>query len=135
MKKDGLFASYDAKQYRFLNRILLLCLFIVGCLITFFYMGTDVEVCWSRARYGKDCILCGSTRDFMALLSGCQPMHNAASIYIFVGLAIEIIYRILGAIICFSRRMMFVDLIYHILGAIVLVVASIMNLISNYVLN
>lgn len=125
---------YDASQYRFLNRVILLSLFIVGGLILFFYMGTDVEVCWSYARYGKECVLCGCTRDFVAILLGNFPTHNVASIYIFIGLTVELLYRMFGSFIRLPFWVMLVDLVYHVVILSIAFVSNIVNLASNYLL-
>lgn len=105
-------------EYRIVNVSVLAAL--VLCFIAILAVnGCGVSSCWMRAVYGKDCPLCGCTRDVLAILSGRRPTLNQLSTFLFVGLAIELVWRFLASILTLGSRTIRIDIVLHALLIIV----------------
>lgn len=105
--------------YRTVNAALLAAfvLFLFAILIAYAY---GVNSCWLRVLCGKDCILCGCTRDVIGILCGRAPTLNAASPFILACLAVELAWRVVAVVFGFWRRAMRIDIAVHIILLVVI---------------
>lgn len=85
-------AFREKEVYRLLNRIILLagCVLCVLIILAHRYQW---GVCGLRTLYVRECILCGCTRDFFALLNGNTSFLNPCSIVIFGFLFLQLCFR------------------------------------------
>lgn len=103
----------DMDAYRLVNRILAAALAVLAAAaLARHYAGCDTS-CWARLVYGRECVLCGCTRDFAGLLRGEAPWRNAWSAFFFAAYALEWLWRAAGAFVCFSRRVAAADILVH----------------------
>lgn len=98
--------------YRIVNISILVALGLCLCAILITYK-TNVDPCWLRACCGRDCILCGCTRDVMSILSGDVPTRNALSPLFFAAIAVEFGWRILSSVVSFGQRIVYLDIFIH----------------------
>lgn len=108
--------------YRRVNRLLLLVGALMAAWVVLAYDPEGPGRCWYRIRFGRDCLLCGCTRDFTAILSGDWPSQNPSSIWFFGFAVIECAWRLFGACRVLSRRVVWTDALLH--GGLALVVLA-----------
>lgn len=118
-------------MYRTTNRWLLVVLALLALGITannYF----NVVRCVAVDVFGRECILCGCTRDFFTLLRGGGELINPASPLVFAFLIIEVVVRTVFSFVNVSRAFVVSDIVLHcILGAFVLVVNIIVLVSGN----
>lgn len=119
------------ETYRWMHRLLLGVMLFLALLICLVFFLTDIEVCWMQAKYNKPCVLCGCTRDVMGLFQGQMPVHHPASLYIFIGLMVETLFRLVGSIFRLPTWVMIVDIVLHGNAAFALLVANVIHLSRN----
>ena len=109
-------------MYRTTNKWLLVAFTVLAVgIIANDYFG--VVRCPSVEAFGKECVLCGCTRDFFTLLHGGGELINPVSPFLFAFTAVEIVLRIALSFLQVPRGFMLFDIVLHCaLGAFVLVV-------------
>ena len=90
----------------------------VGVLIALVHVFKWGDSCWLKAVYGRECILCGCTRDFMGVFGG-RPIQNDYSVALMCILSGELVWRLVASIFRFGRKVMAVDAALHVLLAAV----------------
>lgn len=118
--------------YRLVNRVLLLSIVLgVGAILAVHWCGGDT--CWMRKLYGKDCIFCGCTRDFLDILSGSTPSRNAASYPLFFLSIAELAWRTFFSLrLVRSVRVMIADAAFHVPELLLLVFWNIKSLFGGF---
>ena len=93
----------------------------VGVLIALVHVFKWWDSCWLKTVYGRECILCGCTRDFMGMLFGSRPVHNDYSGPLVCILSGEFVWRLVASIFRFGRKVMAIDAFLHVfLGSVFL---------------
>lgn len=110
--------SHGTSVYRFVNRMLILVGGVLCALITVSYRF-ELGVCGLRALCGRECVLCGCTRDFFALLNGRTAFINPQSGLIFMLLFVQLCYRSLMSFLPAGKKVWICDAIVS--GGILLV--------------
>lgn len=102
--------SREKEVYRLLNRIILLagCVLCVLIILAHRYQW---GVCGLRTLYGSECILCGCTRDFFALLNGGASFLNPCSNVILGFLFLQLCFRSMMSLFCVVRCVWIADAI------------------------
>ena len=97
--------------------------------------GIVVNYCFGSARcaatyvFGKECMLCGCTRDFFTLLHGGGRFLNPASPYVFPILALETVWRVVFSFAKAPRALVVSDIVLHAALGVFVFVANIVVLI------
>ena len=99
--------------YRRVNRLLLLVGALMAAWVVLAYDPEGPGRCWYRLRFGRDCLFCGCTRDFTAILSGDWPSQNPLSIWFFCFVVFECAWRFFGSCRVLSRRVVWTDALLH----------------------
>lgn len=119
-------------EYKLVNRLVLLVMLVIGCAI----LVADclgMPGCTLKQATGKDCVLCGCTRDFHSLISGTWTFINPASPYVFAVLFVEFCWRIFAGRREFRFKVMCADIVLHILFGLLIVVWNFSNLFENLI--
>ena len=109
--------------YRFLCRMLVVAGIMLAAVIfvAYWYGGGD---CGLRILSGKNCILCGCTRDFIGVLNLDFTFINPLSPYIFAMLFCEFAFRCLGSLVLFPMWAWIVDASFHCVVLVAFVVVN-----------
>lgn len=103
-----------------------LCAAFVLCLIAVLAAyANDVGSCWLRMRFGKDCLLCGCTRDIADILSGGVSTRNALSGCLLAGFVLEVGWRVVASFASFGRAVVCIDVLVHSAAALILVIMNV----------
>lgn len=105
--------------------ILLCCAFILCLCAVLIVYACGANSCWSRMCYGKDCMLCGCTRDIVDMLSGKVPTRNALSCYLMVGIISEMFWRIVSSCVVFGSCVLWFDICFHSIALLILLTLNI----------
>lgn len=118
--------------YRIVNRwVLLVMVICIGLVAVAHFCG--INTCWLRSRYGIDCFLCGCTRDFVSIVrTGETGGFNSASVFVFLGLTMELVWRVLGSLVELRMWAIKMDVILHTIAIIALCSLN-LSLIIKYV--
>ena len=108
-------------MYRTTNRWLLATFaLLAAAIVANHYLS--LTQCMAKDVFGKDCILCGCTRDFFTLLRGGTRFVNPASPFVFSIIAVEIAWRTVFSFAKAPRALVVSDIVLHgALGAFVFV--------------
>lgn len=99
--------------YRIVNITIITAGSIMAGLILLFHV-LGMGQCGLQAYNGGTCLLCGCTRDFFRLLHGDCHFQNPYSAYIFIGLMLEFIFRLIMLFVRQCRIVIIVDIIIHV---------------------
>lgn len=103
----------QGKTYRQLNCILLLVLLLLGVAIVLIHFTYGDTTCWLKKGFGRECILCGCTRDFVDVFSGKDPCRNPLTYWLVYVIGGEIVWRVYGSLIRPGRIAMIFDISIH----------------------
>ena len=119
--------SSDGKTYLLVNR----CLILVGLVFLVAVLAvhhTGVTTCWSRVMYGKDCVFCGCTRDFVRMSHGEAPCFNRASGWLLALAFAELVWRTVFSFMRARRLAVWTDMLLHAALALWLTVSNVVTL-------
>jgi len=85
---------------------------------------TDRVGCSARIVLGKECILCGMTRDFFGMLRGETSFLNPISPYVFAVISLELAWRAWFSFKTASRRLAIADAMVHVVLGVVFMAAN-----------
>lgn len=106
--------------YRLVNRALFVAGLVVITIIALVHcFGTGV--CMLRLLEGRECMLCGCTRDFFKMIHGDCNFINPVSPFIFALLIFEAVYRGILSFVLVGRKIARADAIFHALLLVTLV--------------
>lgn len=108
------------ENYRLCNRMILVSMVIVLVLIASFTMRGE-GYCWLKCVYGRECLLCGCTRDLISILSlkGMAQLRNKYSVVLWLCVVAEWAWRLWASFRCVPRKGIRLDMILHsILGLV-----------------
>ena len=95
-----------------MNRTLLASLAILAIAISLVHLSGKGG-CSARIVLGKECVLCGMTRDFFGLLRGNFSFRNPLSPFLFALTVFELAWRCLFSFKLASGKTMLADAILH----------------------
>lgn len=105
-------AQDEERTYRTVSLALLGAAFLC-CLAILIAHLSGRQVCVLQNRLGRPCLLCGCTRDFMAILTGHAPTYNPLSGWFFGLTVLELLWRFAGVWIRWGRRVAITDIAAH----------------------
>ena len=117
-------------NYRTTNFALLTCCVLIVTAIVVSYK-TNHGVCAAKALWGRECILCGCTRDWFLFVNGNFNFHNPISPWIFTLLILELPWRVFAILKRNMRHWVIVaDCTFHALVLISISVANVVRLLQ-----
>ena len=117
-------------SYRIINLTLLLSFVLMTVAIVIMHL-TGRGDCAARILWGRECILCGCTRDFFSLFNGECNFINPISPWVFALIGIELPWRMFAALKrTIWQGVIVADYAIHALMLIALSRANIMRLFS-----
>lgn len=113
--------------YKTVNRALIAAMVILAALISIAYFRNDVN-CLMRLKEGRECIICGCTRDFFDMFHFAAPTRNPLSGYLFFAIAFELVYRVVYAFKTAPRALIIADIVSHGIAAAIFMTFNFLNI-------
>ena len=104
----------------------------LGTAIIIAHFRTSTTSCWLKTVYGRDCIICGCTRDFFDILSAGGPVRNKLSTWLMGGVVVEFIWRLLVSFVRVGRLAVICDILLHVVVIGVLFTFNLMIILGLY---
>ena len=118
--------EHSKQTYLLVNRILALAMVALGAAIVIVHCGLGATSCWLKTVYGRECIICGCTRDFFDIVSTGGPVRNKLSIWLMAWVVAEFIWRLLFSFVRVGRLAAVCDILLHAVGAGIFLIFNLM---------
>lgn len=100
------------RTYKLINLLLLSAVAFLSVIILAVHFSGG-KSCWLRVVYGKDCFVCGCTRDLVGVFTGREGWINSYSPYFFGLIACDILWRIVASVWTFGKKVWLLDAAIH----------------------
>lgn len=120
------------QTYLLVNRILALSMVVLGAAIVIVHCSIGTTSCWLKTVYGRECIICGCTRDFFDIVSAGGPIRNKLSIWLMGWVVMEFIWRLLVSFVRVGRIAAIYDILFHVAVVGILFTFNLMIILGFY---
>ncbi len=102
------------QDYLLVNRVLLVSMVVVCAAILTVHFTSGATTCWLKAVCGRECIICGCTRDFIDIVSSGGQIRNKLSVWLMGLLVLEFIWRLTASCFRMDKTAAVVDAVVHV---------------------